>query len=720
MSTVDARVDVAAAVGLPPRFMLLFIAVQLAAGAIGHRLTADVEALPVIWPAAGVLYAAMLVAAPRTWPTLVLVAVLAQLAGDFAFSGGSIVAMGLQRSIFHAATTVLQAIAATWLFKQFAEPRRKHRSRVDNMVIGLVAAALGAAAGSLAAAVAGLLLDGVPIRWPTLVVWWSASLFAMSVLSPALIPMLSRAARNEAPRAMRTGRAFEYLAVTVLLACFVELVLGVDGSASAKPPPAMLLPLLIWPALLWLAVRFAPSWVALANALLGVLIAIGTGAQRGVFVTGEHTAVEVAISAQFYLCVTAIVTLSVATVMAERRRRSQQLRREVDFERLLSALSLRMRDAGPLDIDEKINQGLARIGQLVGALRCSLIFIDRTEARFDISHYWHAPEVGPVVHAMQSLSTEQFDSVAARLHSGEVIATSSLDELAPPGDRALRALRKLDLGSESLTLVPVSTGEVTALIAVTGWHSAGDSPAVHALLVMVAQLFVNALKRRDAERTNERYQHRLKSLASETLLAEERARRQTATHLHDSIGQNLAVLRIQVARMIEEGADRDQLEFAQRLVTESILSTRGLVRDLSPSVLYELGLAPALAWLTERLSREYDIAITFEPQAELPDIAIELRTLLFQAGREFCMNAVKHAAASRLTMSLQATSRTMTLALSDNGRGFDPRTADLSDTSGFGLFSLRERLVPVNGTLNVESREREGTRVSVEIPLATS
>ncbi|MBI1804315.1 MAG: PAS domain S-box protein [Ignavibacteriae bacterium] len=217
-------------------------------------------------------------------------------------------------------------------------------------------------------------------------------------------------------------------------------------------------------------------------------------------------------------------------------------------------------------------------------------------------------------------------------------------------------------------------------------------------------------------------EEKLRALTSELSLTEERERRRMATHLHDVIGQTLALCKIKV-RSIQKSdalhAAEHHLQELRELIEQSILQTQELTFELCPPILYELSFESAVEWLTERLGRQHGIAFSFENDKGTKPLAIDLKIVLFQAVREILINAIKHAEAQHVAVSTVREGTNIRIDIADDGVGFDA-TADPRRThsgGGFGLFNIRERLSHLDGTLAISSAQGRGTRVTITAPL---
>jgi signal transduction histidine kinase len=146
---------------------------------------------------------------------------------------------------------------------------------------------------------------------------------------------------------------------------------------------------------------------------------------------------------------------------------------------------------------------------------------------------------------------------------------------------------------------------------------------------------------------------------------------------------------------------------------------RQLTFELSPPVLYELGLEAALEWLAEQFQSKYGLSIRFHDDEAPKPLENVLRVLIFQASRELLFNVVKHAKAKRIDVTIHRNDNALHLSIEDDGVGFDAMTVNSTNykNNGFGLFSIRERLQHIGGSLEVHSAVNAGTRVVLVMPL---
>jgi signal transduction histidine kinase len=276
-------------------------------------------------------------------------------------------------------------------------------------------------------------------------------------------------------------------------------------------------------------------------------------------------------------------------------------------------------------------------------------------------------------------------------------------------------------------LVTGALGEERAIDILT--HGANDyvmksalqrlAPAVHRALGEAAEIAA----RKKAEAELRKLRDNLRSLTMEVTQAEEKERRRIALELHDHIGQNLAYCRIRLGEMAKENKSVPLMQSINELlniVTETIADTRSLTFELSPPVLYELGLEQAIDWLGQKVIAGRGINFRLNNNNQLTQISQELKILLFQIVRELLNNVAKHAQAKETLVSIGKVGDSILIEVEDDGIGLDvSRIGDYSGGPvGFGLFSIRERLNHIGGDFHIDSSPTGGAKVSISVPIS--
>ncbi len=218
------------------------------------------------------------------------------------------------------------------------------------------------------------------------------------------------------------------------------------------------------------------------------------------------------------------------------------------------------------------------------------------------------------------------------------------------------------------------------------------------------------------------YQEQLRSLVHELSLVEEQQRRKIATNLHDSISQSLMIVKSNLELLSNTVPSKQVMQQVKEIlseVTDIIQRTRSMTFEISPPVLYELGLEPALEWLAETFQNQHGITCEFHDDSKDKPISEESRSILFQSARELLANVRKHAKANKVLILACREDNHIRITVKDDGVGFDPRALDLKikKNEGFGLFNLRERLNYLQGKVEIDTKKGKGTKVTLLAPL---
>jgi PAS domain S-box-containing protein len=234
------------------------------------------------------------------------------------------------------------------------------------------------------------------------------------------------------------------------------------------------------------------------------------------------------------------------------------------------------------------------------------------------------------------------------------------------------------------------------------------------------------LEQRVTQRTQQliQSQTRLRSLASELTLTEQRERRRLAVDLHDYLAQLLVLARLKLGQAKRIGHDHLIEPFvreADEALDQALTYTRTLVAELAPPVLQEFGLPAALRWLADRME-QHELMVSVHCEDELLRLPEEQAILLFQSVRELLINVAKHADCAEARVDLTVEGPSVRLVVHDKGQGFDVVAAGSRSDSGteksqFGLFSIKERMAALGGHFTVASTPGSGTTAVLTLPL---
>ncbi|MCU0913948.1 MAG: PAS domain S-box protein [Planctomycetes bacterium] len=237
-------------------------------------------------------------------------------------------------------------------------------------------------------------------------------------------------------------------------------------------------------------------------------------------------------------------------------------------------------------------------------------------------------------------------------------------------------------------------------------------------LVMVEDV----TKRKQAEESLRIYQQQLRVLAAQLSLSEERERRRIATGLHDHACQTLVLSKMKLQQLQRSlpGGGPEQLGDICAALDRTIESVREMTFDLSSPTLYRFGLEAALKeLLQDKLKAEHGLHHVFRDDHAPKPLAEDVRVVLFQSVRELLVNVIKHAHAHKVTLDIARLQDSIRITIADDGVGFEAPTMWTAPSRGrgFGLFSIRERLDFIGGTIEVDAQPGRGSRFTLVAPL---
>jgi signal transduction histidine kinase/CheY-like chemotaxis protein len=214
----------------------------------------------------------------------------------------------------------------------------------------------------------------------------------------------------------------------------------------------------------------------------------------------------------------------------------------------------------------------------------------------------------------------------------------------------------------------------------------------------------------------------LRRLSSQLTLAEQRERRRMAYVIHDHLQQLLVAAKFNLEILSKHSREdrKKTIESILDLLDQSIETSRSLTAELSPQILYQRGLSAAMKWLARWMLENYALSVEMEIDPEAVPLQEDVAVLIFQSVRELLFNVVKHAGtnSARVWLSKEGTDK-LRIVVTDHGAGFDPERMrkEAAQSTGFGIFTILERLEWMGGRLEVESRPGEGSTFTLIAPL---
>ena len=215
-----------------------------------------------------------------------------------------------------------------------------------------------------------------------------------------------------------------------------------------------------------------------------------------------------------------------------------------------------------------------------------------------------------------------------------------------------------------------------------------------------------------------------RSLSVRILTLQDDEHRRIARALHDSLGQYLAALKMQLGLLTTASDDREQLiSEASEIVDRCLAETRTVSHLLHPPLLDEAGFGSAARWFVEGFAERSGIAVNLDLPPTLRRLPAEVEIALFRALQEALTNVHRHASTPKVDIRLALLPNQIRLEIQDYGQGIPPdvlrHLGDSAGKTGIGLAGMRERVRELGGSLKIHS-DPQGTQLTIVLPLANT
>jgi PAS domain S-box-containing protein len=292
--------------------------------------------------------------------------------------------------------------------------------------------------------------------------------------------------------------------------------------------------------------------------------------------------------------------------------------------------------------------------------------------------------------------------------------------LLHPDEARLATERTKRLLAGELGIYPVEVrycrldGSIVPVEASSALLSYRGRPASQTIALDISQ-------RKKAEAALRESNRQLQTLSRRVLEAQETERRRLARELHDELGQSLTSLKISIQSQQRFGhtLTQDTLSEYVAKVDGALQETRRLALALRPSVLDDLGLVPALRWMSEQTAARSDMVVNFRPALAVQmRLAADVETACFRIAQEALTNITRYAQARNVEVALDREEDQLVLTVRDNGVGFDLEAARARAVAGgsLGVLGMQERAMLIGGTLDIRTRPGEGCTVQMRCP----
>ena len=643
------------------------------AGRLGLELAYLDGAVAALWPPAGLGLAVLFLYGVRLWPGIVLGdLLLADFSTPFVTVAGQTVG------------NTLALVIAAMLLRRLTGGRGELERVVD--VLALVACAFLAAVVSAAFGPTSLRLGDVIATdelGRVFRTWTLGDASGVLVVAPAVMTWAVVGFKGIRRRDLVEG--------AVVIAVLVVL---------AELPSQRDVPYIVFPVLLWAALRFGPRGAATAILVVCLITVWNTAHSDGPFVRDSLT--DSLLATQLFIAISALTSLLLAAVTAERTRAARALVATEAAQRALADEQAALRrvatlvagEAPPSRVFERVTE---EVGRLLGLPGASIMRYDGAH-RATVVGAW-SEDGEPRFPVGASLDLDGDTVVAKVLRSGSPQRVDRYEEASGTLAQTVQGF-----GYRAAVAAPVTVGgRLWGVLAAATTSDDAMPEGLERRLCDFAELGAQALANADA------YE---KLAASRARLVEvgDAERMRLERNLHDGAQQRLVAVALglnMVAAKLESDprAAREALTAAQEELGRGLAELRELARGIHPVVLTERGLGPALDALLARAPVPVEIAELPEPRLTPP-----VEAAAYYVVAEAITNVGKYARASSATVSIGRSNGTATVTVADDGvGGADP-------DRGSGLRGLAARVEALNGHLDVDSAPGRGTRIRAEIP----
>lgn len=296
-----------------------------------------------------------------------------------------------------------------------------------------------------------------------------------------------------------------------------------------------------------------------------------------------------------------------------------------------------------------------------------------------------------------------------------------------PGFSSFRALEVLRESRREIPLLVVS-GMIDDRMAVDSIDAGAFDYVMKDNMIRLPSAIRNAItaydllrKQKLASQEIEASRRLLRRLAAHLQNAREQERERFARDLHDDLGSNMAALKIDLKWLIkrigeQESVVDEKLDAMTRLVDNAISSVRQVITEMRPSMIDDLGLMATIEWQLEEFGKRNGIVVEIDRNCD--DIGFDSKELsisIFRIFQEALNNIAKHAAAGTVIVRVADHGDRFVLEVEDDGCGFDLTHHNSIDS--FGIISMNERALVMDGKIDIDSKPGNGTRITLTVPI---
>jgi len=486
-------------------------------------------------------------------------------------------------------------------------------------------------------------------------IWWLGDAMGVLVVAPLILNS------RDLLQFLRGKRFVEIAVISLAVLVASSMIFGRRSLIQDD-----VLAFLVFPFVVWAAIRFHIAGAALASLLVASIAVWGTAEGYGPFV--NHSPLHNAMLLQVFIAVTALTGLALAAVISEREHLQQRVEERTE------------------ELEEKTEQ-LANQAKLLDLANDAILVRNAAGA----IAYW--------------------SKGAERLYGWtkeEALASKVQDLCRTEFPTDLSSILALDKWEGELHQKRRDGSRITVASRWTMLRDGQGQP--------MGWLEINSdiTARQKAERA-------ARSLSKRILSLEADERRRIARELHDSLGQYLTSLKINLDLLSRAANEKkvtllsECLEMADHCLKE----TRTISHLLHPPLLDEAGLESAIRWYVDGFGQRSGIKVNFDVPPDFGRLRRDIETALFRVVQEALTNVHRHSGGSAVDIRFDVDAEAVWLEIKDNGKGIPEERLHAVDSGsgvGIGLAGMRERLRELGGNLKIES-SKSGTLLKISVPL---
>ncbi len=638
-----------------------------------------------VWPPTGIGLAALLIFGARLWPGITLGVLLGSLLTGAPFN----LALGL------AIGNTLEALLAVFLLKRLFNLHNdldRIQDVITLVIVSLICTTIGASIGSTTLMILGF--SQWQDFWPIWLTWWIGDLLGALVVAPLILTWAS-------PNSIHPNRRM-YLEGGVLLVLLAAITWYVFSSV---PPIGILhqaMIYVIFPFVIWSALRFGQRGATFAIALVSGIAIWGTSQGMGPFSLGSKN--DGLVLLQTFTAVVSLTALILAAATIERRRSADALRQKAEDLAKLNESSKTFLD----------NFEIANIFQSICRMAVTRLGIDI--AWIDTKNRYDGNENGFSGYGISSpVLLKLIDKLPDTEKSTDLSSSIILDLAIPSIQQDIDLSAYKAFATFPLIFSSRLLGTLRLVSKQKDFFTSDNQMLIQSYANLAAVAIQNTLLFEEVRRSNKQ----LHGLSQRLMRAQEDERLNLSRELHDESGQLLTALTVQLGlldRNLDKPADlRVKIEELKNTANEIQENLHRLAVNLRPASLDHIGLEMTLRQYISEFNKQYDISVDFEAigikDTRLPS---DVETTIFRIVQEALTNVISHAQAKHVDILLNLRNQHVILVVEDDGIGFAP--ASLVAEEHLGLFGMSERVQMLGGEFVLESAPGKGTTIKAEIP----